>query len=46
MTGTTPESASRVMSQLQKNGLIASGRQWVAITNRDALVVRAGDAAT
>lgn len=46
MTGTTPESASRVMSQLQKDGLIASGRQWVAITNRDALVARAGDAAT
>lgn len=41
MTGTTPESASRVMSQLQKEGLIASGRQWVAITDQPALAARA-----
>jgi len=33
MTGTTVETASRIMSQLQKDGLIHSGRQWVAITN-------------
>jgi CRP/FNR family transcriptional regulator, nitrogen oxide reductase regulator len=45
MTGTTPESASRVMSQLQKDGLIASGRQWVAITDRFTLEERAGEAA-
>lgn len=31
MTGTTPETASRVMSQLQTSGVIESGRQWVAI---------------
>lgn len=37
MTGTTPESASRVMSQFQKDGLIESGRQWVAITNWNEL---------
>lgn len=43
MAGTTPESASRVMSQLQKDGLISSGRQWVAITDRPALATLAGD---
>jgi CRP-like cAMP-binding protein len=33
MTGTTLETASRVMSQFQKAGLIRTGRQWVAITH-------------
>lgn len=33
MTGTTTETASRVMSQFQKDGFISTGRQWVAITN-------------
>jgi CRP/FNR family transcriptional regulator, nitrogen oxide reductase regulator len=37
MTGTTPETTSRVLSQLQKDGLIHSGRQWIAISNRDKL---------
>jgi CRP-like cAMP-binding protein len=37
MVGTTTESASRVMSQLQKDGLIRSGRQWVAITDPERL---------
>jgi CRP/FNR family transcriptional regulator, nitrogen oxide reductase regulator len=37
MTGTTPETASRVLSQLQKEGLIHSGRQWIAIANRHLL---------
>lgn len=37
MTGTTPETASRVMSQLQKEGLIRSGRQWVAVADLDGL---------
>lgn len=37
MTGTTPETASRIMSQLQKDGLISSGRQWVAITDPEQL---------
>lgn len=37
MVGTTTESASRVMSQLQKDGLIRSGRQWVAITDLEGL---------
>jgi CRP-like cAMP-binding protein len=37
MTGTTPETASRVMSQLQNSGLIESGRQWVSLTDREGL---------
>jgi CRP-like cAMP-binding protein len=37
MTGTTTETASRVMSQFQKQGLIRSGRQWVAIADRAGL---------
>jgi CRP/FNR family transcriptional regulator, nitrogen oxide reductase regulator len=37
MVGTTTETASRVMSQLQKDGLIRTGRQWVAITDRERL---------
>jgi len=42
MTGTTVESASRVMSQLQKEGFIRTGRQWVAITNAAELELIAG----
>lgn len=38
MVGTTTESVSRVMSQFQKEGLIHSGRRWVAITDRDGLL--------
>lgn len=37
MTGTTTETTSRVMSQLQKDGLIRTGRQWVAIADRPGL---------
>jgi CRP-like cAMP-binding protein len=37
LSGTTTETASRVMSQFQKEGLIHTGRQWVAITNRAKL---------
>lgn len=37
MTATTPETASRVISQFQKEGWISTGRQWVAITDLDAL---------
>lgn len=37
MTGTTPETASRVVSQLQRDGVIEGGRQWIAITNWEAL---------
>jgi len=42
MTGTTTESASRVMSQFQKDGLIRSGRGWVAVINREGLKAIAG----
>ncbi len=37
LAGTTGESASRVMSQMQKDGLIASGRQWVAVNDQAGL---------
>lgn len=37
LTGTTTETASRVISQFQKDGLIRTGRQWVAISNRERL---------
>ena len=43
MSGTTTETASRVMSQLQKDGLIQSGRGWVAISNRKGLQSIAGE---
>jgi CRP-like cAMP-binding protein len=37
MTGTTTETASRVMSQFQKEGLIRTGRKWVSIVDQQAL---------
>lgn len=37
MTGTTTETASRVMSQFQKDGLIRTGRKWVSIVDQPAL---------
>lgn len=37
MTGTTVESASRVMSELRKLGEIDSGRRWISILDEDAL---------
>lgn len=33
MIGATPETASRVMAELKREGLLESGRQWVRITN-------------
>lgn len=33
----TPESVSRVMSRWKRGGLIASGRRWVALRDRDRL---------
>ncbi|PFG35189.1 CRP-like cAMP-binding protein [Sanguibacter antarcticus] len=46
MTGSTPESVSRVMSRLRKDGVIASGRRWTAILDRERLteVAAAADA--
>lgn len=37
MTGTTTETASRIVSQFQKEGLVNSGRQWIAITDQSRL---------
>lgn len=37
LTALTPESVSRVMSQFQKEGLIKTGRQWVAIRSEERL---------
>lgn len=37
LTGTTTETASRVMSRFQKDGLIQTGRQWVAIKEKSGL---------
>jgi CRP/FNR family transcriptional regulator, nitrogen oxide reductase regulator len=42
MAGTTPETASRVMSQFQKEGLVDAGRQWVAVLDRAQLETIAG----
>lgn len=42
MTGATTESASRVMSRFQKDGLIRSGRGWVAVINQVGLAEIAG----
>lgn len=37
LTGSTPESVSRVMSRLRKDGVIDSGRRWTAVLDRDRL---------
>lgn len=37
MTGATTETTSRVISQFQRSGMIRSGRQWIAITDRQGL---------
>ena len=37
MTGSTPESVSRVMSRLRKDGIIDSGRRWTSILDRNKL---------
>lgn len=42
MTGATIETASRVMSQFRKDGLIDSGRQWVALRDPAALAAIVG----
>jgi CRP-like cAMP-binding protein len=41
MTGATLETASRVLSQWQKEGLIRSGRGWIAIADADQLAALA-----
>ena len=42
MAGTTPETASRVMSQFHKDGLIDAGRQWVAVLDQAKLEAISG----
>jgi len=42
LTGTTTETASRIVSQFQKEGLVNTGRQWIAITDKPHLEVVAG----
>jgi len=37
MAGTSTETTSRIMSRFQQKGIIASGRQWVAIQDLNAL---------
>ena len=37
MSGTSTETASRMMSDFQNEGIITSGRQWVAINDPDGL---------
>ncbi len=37
MAGTSTETASRIMSRFNQDGMITSGRQWVAINDADAL---------
>jgi CRP-like cAMP-binding protein len=41
MAGTSTETASRIMSRFQEDGLITSGRQWVAINDRNRLKKKA-----
>jgi CRP/FNR family transcriptional regulator, nitrogen oxide reductase regulator len=43
MAGTTTETASRVVSQFQKDGLIQTGRQWAAITDLRRLKALGGE---
>lgn len=42
MTGSTPESVSRVMSRLRREGIIDSGRRWTAVLDRNRLSEIAG----
>ena len=42
MTATTAESASRVVSQFNKSGLIRSGRGWIALVDIQSLEIIAG----
>jgi CRP-like cAMP-binding protein len=44
MSGTTTETASRIVTLLQREGAIRTGRQWVAIVDPARLAVVAGNA--
>jgi len=43
MTGATVETVSRIMSKLRAQGVIRSGRRWVAIADHDRLAALAGE---
>ncbi len=45
MTGTTRETASRILSRLRRSGLIRTGRAWVAILDPDGLASEAAPGA-
>ena len=45
MTGATAETVSRIMSKLRAEGIIRSGRQWVAIADHDRLAAIVGEEA-
>jgi CRP-like cAMP-binding protein len=42
MTGTSTETASRIISQFQKKGLVRTGRRWIAISDQPRLEEIAG----
>jgi CRP-like cAMP-binding protein len=42
MTGTTTETASRIISHFQKEGLVRTGRQWIAVIDESRLEEIAG----
>lgn len=42
LSGSTPESVSRVMSRWREAGLISSGRRWTAVLDREGLARVAG----
>nr|WP_297426343.1 Crp/Fnr family transcriptional regulator [uncultured Actinotalea sp.] len=44
MTGSTPESVSRVMSRLRREGVLETGRRWTAIRDRERLAAVAAGA--
>ncbi len=42
MTGSTPESVSRVMSRLRRAGVVTTGRRWTSVTDAVRLAELAG----
>lgn len=42
MTGSTPESVSRAMSRLKREGVVDSGRRWTSVVDRERLAALAG----
>ncbi|NCT91849.1 Crp/Fnr family transcriptional regulator [Cellulomonas sp. APG4] len=42
MSGSTPESVSRVVSRWRREGVVDAGRRWIAVVDRDRLAALAG----